>query len=119
MPCRPLETTQSTGCPLTAALHVIGGKWSMLCLHLLGSGTHRFSEIRRLMPEISPKVLTETLRGLEQEGLVTRTDFSQVPPHVEYGISPYGESLRPLIESARLWGSAHLERGRGASAVAR
>jgi DNA-binding HxlR family transcriptional regulator len=108
----PAETAQPAGCPLTATLDAIGGKWNMICLYWLNSGTYRFSELQRLMPEISHKVLTETLRGLEQEGLLTRTDFSEVPPRVVYGISRYGESLRPLIEFVRLWGREHLARGR-------
>src|ERR1035441_2438573 len=97
-------------CPLTAALNAIGGKWSMICLYWLDSGTRRFNELQRLMLEISHKVLTETLRNLEQEGLVSRTDFSEVPLRVEYKISPYGESVQPLIEAVRTWGRAHLER---------
>jgi DNA-binding HxlR family transcriptional regulator len=108
----PAESAQPTGCPLTAALNAIGGKWSMICLYWLESGTRRFNELQRLMPDISHKVLTETLRNLEQEGLVTRTDFAEVPPRVEYRISPYGESVRPLIEAVRLWGRAHLGRRR-------
>lgn len=106
----PPETPQPPGYPLTAALNAIGGKWSMICLYWLDSGTRRFNELQRLMPEISHKVLTETLRNLEQEGLVSRTDFSEVPLRVEYKISPYGESVRPLIEAVRTWGRAHLER---------
>jgi DNA-binding HxlR family transcriptional regulator len=111
-----LEAAQAIGCPLTAALKAIGGKWNMICLYWLDSGTRRFSELQRLMPEISHKVLAETLRGLEQHGLITRTDVSKFPPHVEYCISHYGQSLRPLIKSAQLWGRGHLERRRGPSA---
>lgn len=95
---------------MTAALHAIGGKWSMICLFWLDSGPRRFNELRRLMPDISHKVLTATLRNLEQEGLISRTDFLEVPPRVEYKISAYGESVRPLIEAVRIWGRAHLGR---------
>jgi DNA-binding HxlR family transcriptional regulator len=66
--------------------------------------------LRRLMPDISHKVLAATLRNLEREGLICRTEFPEVPPRVEYRISPYGESVRPLIEAVRLWGRAHLGR---------
>jgi DNA-binding HxlR family transcriptional regulator len=69
------------------------------------------------MPETSHKVLTETLRDLEREGLVKRTDFSQMPPRVGYGISRYGESLRPLIQFVRLRGHGYLERGCGRAAL--
>jgi DNA-binding HxlR family transcriptional regulator len=97
-------------CPMTAALNAIGGKWSMICLYWLDSGTRRFNELQRLMPGISHKVLTTTLRNLEQEGLICRTEIAGAPLHVEYKISAYGESVRPLIEAIRLWGRAHLSR---------
>ena len=101
---------------MTAALNAFGGKWSLICLYWLDSGTRRFNELQRLMPDISHKVLTATLRNLETEGLICRTDFLQVPPRVEYKISPYGESVRPLIEAVRLWGRAHLVRRQSGSA---
>ena len=109
---KPSDTQPATGCPLTAALNAIGGKWNMICLYWLDTGTRRFNELQRLMPDISHKVLADTLRTLEQEWLITRTGFPEVPPRVEYKISPYGESVRPLIEAVRVWGRAHLERGR-------
>ena len=87
-------------CPLTAALTAIGGKWSMICLYWLARDRRRFNELRRLMPEISHKVLTETLRDLEREGLIERTILSEMPVHVEYAISVHGQSVAPLIE---LW----------------
>ena len=97
-----------TECPLTAALNAIGGKWNLICLYWLDSGPRRFNELRRLMPEISHKVLTETLRSLEDEGLISRTIYAEVPPRVEYAISCHGESVRPLIEAVRVWGHEHL-----------
>jgi DNA-binding HxlR family transcriptional regulator len=103
---------EATGCPLTAAVNAIGGKWNLICLYWVGAETRRFNELQRLMPDISHKVLAATLRELEREGLICRTDFSEVPPRVEYKISAYGESVRPLIEAVRVWGRAHLERER-------
>ena len=103
----------ATDCPLTAAVNAIGGKWSLICLYWLDSGTRRFNELHRLMPEISPKVLAETLRSLEHEGLIERTIHAEVPPRVEYSISSHGETVRPLIEACRAWGRAHIEWGRG------
>jgi DNA-binding HxlR family transcriptional regulator len=103
------ETLQPIGCPLTAALKAIGGKWNMICLYWLDSGTRRFNELHRLMPDISHKVLTATLRNLEHEGLITRAEFSDVP-RVEYRLSAHGESARPLVEAVRIWGRAHLAR---------
>src|SRR6185436_16498225 len=98
-----------TKCPLTAALIAIGGKWSLICLYWLDSGTRRFNELRRLMPDISHKVLAATLRNLEQEGLISRTVYPEVPARVEYSISDHGESVRPIIQAVRLWGHEHLE----------
>ena len=105
-----------TECPLTAAVNAIGGKWNLICLYWLDSGTRRFNELRRLMPDISHKVLTETLRSLEEEGLITRTVYAEVPPRVEYSISEHGQSLRPLMEAVRVWGRGHIEWLTGAQA---
>lgn len=98
-----------THCPMTAALNAIGGKWSLICLYWLDSGTRRFNELRRLMPDVSHKVLTATLRNLEHEGLVCRTVHAEVPTRVEYSISNHGESVHPLIEAVRGWGREHME----------
>ena len=100
--------TPMTDCPMTAALNAVGGKWSLICLYFLDTGTRRFNELRRLVPEVSHKVLAETLRNLEQEGLIVRTVHSLAPSHVEYEISPHGESVRPLIHAVRSWGREHL-----------
>jgi DNA-binding HxlR family transcriptional regulator len=76
----------------------------MNCLYWLDAGTRRFNMLQRLMPDLSHKVLIATLCNLEQERLVCRTESSEVPPRVEYKISTYGESVRPLIEAVRIWG---------------
>ncbi|MCU1347233.1 MAG: putative transcriptional regulator, partial [Acidobacteria bacterium] len=86
------------------------GKWNLICLYWLEIEPRRFNELQRLMPDISHKVLTETLRNLEEEQLVSRTVHSQMPAHVEYRMSDYGQSVVPLIHAVRLWGRAHLER---------
>lgn len=101
--------TPMTNCPMTAALNAIGGKWSLICLYYLDSGTRRFNELRRLIPEVSHKVLTETLRGLEEEKLIVRAVHSLAPSHVEYEISAHGETVRPLMHAIRAWGRAHLD----------
>jgi DNA-binding HxlR family transcriptional regulator len=97
-----------TSCPMTAALNAIGGKWSLILLYFLDSGTRRFNELRRLVPEVSHKVLTETLRNLEEEGLIIRTVHSLAPSHVEYEISEHGRSVLPLMHAVREWGRGHL-----------
>jgi DNA-binding HxlR family transcriptional regulator len=105
----PLEQPAApTRCPLTAALNAVGGKWSMVCLYWLSLGPRRFNELQRLMPEISHKVLTETLRNLEQESLITRVDCAAPLPHTQYRVSPHGESAVPLIEAVRQWGHEHM-----------
>lgn len=90
-------------------MNAIGGKWSLICLYWLDAGTRRFNELHRLMPEISHKVLTETLRNLEQEGLINRTVYPEVPPRVEYCISEHGESVRPIIQAVRAWGQGQID----------
>jgi|SRR5581483_7790512 len=111
------QANTPTGCPLTAAVNAIGGKWNLICLYWLDLGPQRFNELRRLMPDISHKVLTETLRALEQEDLIHRTVLSEIPAHVEYTISAHGESVRPLIHAVRSWGRAHLEHTQGTSTL--
>jgi DNA-binding HxlR family transcriptional regulator len=103
------QTSSPTKCPLTAALTAIGGKWSLICLYWLDSGTRRFNELRRLMPDISHKVLAATLRGLEQEGLICRTVYAEVPPRVEYRISSHGTTVLPILQAVRAWGHQHLD----------
>jgi DNA-binding HxlR family transcriptional regulator len=77
--------------------------------------SRRFDELQRLMPDISHKVLTDTLRLLEREGLITRIVHSEMPSHVEYRLSAYGETVRPLIQAVRSWGRGHLTRTRSAN----
>ncbi len=98
-----------TDYPLTAALNVIGGKWSLIILYWPDDGRKRFKQLHKLMPTISHKVFAATLRDLEREGLITRTVYAEVPSRVEYAISGYGRSVRPLIEAVRKWGRQHLE----------
>lgn len=103
-------TSADSRCPLTTALEIVGGKWALIALYWIAGAPRRFGEMQRLMPEISHKVLTETLRTLEREELVVRTVVSETPAHVEYSLSPHGESVRPIIDAMRAWGRSHLER---------
>src|SRR4029450_847222 len=104
-----LPDTAQERCPLTAALEAIGGKWSLIALYFLASGTRRFNELRRLMPRISHKVLAATLRDLERQGLICRKAYAEVPPRVDSSISPHGESTRPVMDAMRAWGHEHLD----------
>jgi DNA-binding HxlR family transcriptional regulator len=101
----------SSGCGVEACLEVIGGKWKGVILHhLITCGVLRFSEIQRLKPSLSPRVLTAQLRELEQDGIIVRKVYPVVPPKVEYSLSKAGESLKPLIKIMQEWGDEHLLR---------
>jgi len=113
----PALSQTAPPCPLTAALEVIGGKWSLILLYILGDGPRRFAELERLLPGISHKVLTETLRNLERHGMVRRTVFAEVPPRVEYALTAHGHTAAPVIEAARRWGHCHLNAVRGDARV--
>lgn len=92
------------GCPVEAALDVIGNKWKGIILFHLLSGTKRFSELKRLIPDVSQRVLTLQLRELESDTVINRKVYPQVPPKVEYSLSDIGESLEPILIALREWG---------------
>jgi DNA-binding HxlR family transcriptional regulator len=98
------------GCPLTAALAAIGGKWKLIIVYFLAESPKHFAALRKAMPGISQKVLTQQLRELMSDGLVNRKAKGAVPAPVEYSLTEYGRSVLPLVEDVRLWGRAHLER---------
>ena len=95
------------GCAVEATLDLIDGKWKGVILFHLLSGTQRFGELRRRMPGITQRMLTKQLRALEEDKLVIRKVYAEVPPRVEYTVSEIGESLRPVIEILRQWGETH------------
>ncbi|MEL6936403.1 MAG: helix-turn-helix domain-containing protein [Cyanobacteria bacterium J06607_17] len=101
------------GCPVEATLEVIGGKWKGVILYHLLSETSRFNELRRLMPDITQRMLTKQLRELEANNLISRKVYAEVPPKVEYSISDYGKTLAPVIHALKEWGLQHLERNKG------
>jgi len=93
--------------PVELTLEVIGGKWkSVLVYHLL-QGPLRFSELKRLVPDITEKMLTQQLRELERVGVLTRTIFAEVPPRVEYRATVHGQTLQPVLEAMCAWGRSH------------
>lgn len=98
-----------TGCPLTAALAAIGGKWKLIIIYWLAESPKHFAALKREMDSISQKVLTEQLRELEADGIIRRNRTGPVPATVEYSLTEYGRSVVPLVESVRLWGRGHLE----------
>jgi DNA-binding HxlR family transcriptional regulator len=104
-------------CPLHAAFVAVGGKWKLTILYWLAREPQHISgQLRRVAP-ISHKVLTEQLRELEADGLVERLVAGPVPAPVQYRLSGYGETVLPLVEEARIWGLAHLQRMRGPGLV--
>jgi DNA-binding HxlR family transcriptional regulator len=95
-------------CRVVDALDILVGKWKpIILLHLLQKGTNRFSELQRNLPGITQKMLTQQLRELEQEDIIIRKVYPQVPPKVEYSITEYGKSLEPLLEAMHEWGTKH------------
>ena len=98
------------GCPLTAALAAIGGKWKLIIVYFLSESPKHFAGLRQSMPGISQKVLTQQLRELVNDGIVIREPSGPVPAPVVYSLSDYGRSVLPLVENVRLWGRTHMER---------
>jgi DNA-binding HxlR family transcriptional regulator len=97
-------------CPLTAALAAMGGKWKMIIVYWLAESPKHFAAIRRAMPGISQKVLTQQLRELIGDEIVQRQSNGPTPARVVYSLTDYGKSLLPLVENVRLWGRSHIER---------
>lgn len=96
-------------CPLTAAVDIIGGKWTLIVLYALSQQPRRFNELQRLAPGVSHKVLTETVRSLESHGLVVREVGESAVPCVRYSLSDYGATLRPIVDTVAAWGREHLD----------
>ncbi|MBQ8172789.1 MAG: helix-turn-helix transcriptional regulator [Mailhella sp.] len=103
------DKAEACHCPVEATLGLIGGKYKALILWKLIRGPMRFSELRRVVPAATPKMLTQQLRELENDGLVHREVFPVVPPRVEYSLTPFGQTIRPVLESMYAWGSGYLE----------
>ncbi len=96
------------GCPVEATLKIIGGKWKGVILYHLLKKTFRFNELRRAMPDITQRMLTKQLRELETDRLISRKIYPEIPPKVEYSITEYGETLRPILSALQSWGKNHL-----------
>ena len=94
-------------CPVETTLLRIGSKWKVLILRDLAGGRRRFGELRRSLGGISQKVLTSNLREMEADGLLTRTAYPEVPPRVEYELTPLGASLAPVLDALRDWGEGY------------
>jgi DNA-binding HxlR family transcriptional regulator len=96
-------------CPTRLVLGRLADKWTVLVVGQLAQGTRRFGELRREIRGISPKVLTQALRSLERDGLITRRVYASVPPKVEYTLTPLGRTLISLVDGIREWAETHIE----------
>lgn len=97
------------GCAVEATADILGGKWKAVVLYYLFQGPKRFNELRRLLPEVTQRMLTRQLRELEQDGIVHREIFKEVPPRVEYSLTEFGTSLGPIIVQMLNWGEQYME----------
>lgn len=91
-------------CPVATTVQLIGSKWKLLIMRNLLMRPWRFNELQKNLEGISQKVLTDSLRSMEEDGIVIRKVFPEVPPHVEYSLSALGESMRPIMDAMELWG---------------
>ena len=104
-----LTKEELPACPVATTVRLIGNKWKLLILRNLLAGPNRFGELRKTIPGISQKVLTDNLRSMEQDGILIRTVYAEVPPHVEYKLSELGDTMRPIISAMETWGLSYQE----------
>jgi len=100
---------KAVSCPVEATLEVIGGRWKALVIHELLGGTRRFSELHRALVGVSHRTLTKQLRELESRGVIRREVYRQVPPKVEYSLTPLGRSLHPVLTTMHDWAVEHAQ----------
>ena len=96
-------------CPVATTVQLIGSKWKLLILRKLLDRPWRFNELKKSLEGISQKVLTDSLRSMEEDGIITRTVYAEVPPRVEYALSDVGESMRPILDAMKEWGLKYRE----------
>lgn len=100
-----LTKEELPACPVATTVQLIGSKWKLLIIRNLTSRPWRFNELKKDLEGISQKVLTDSLRSMESDGIVKRTVYPEVPPRVEYSLSELGESMRPIIDAMEQWGT--------------
>ena len=105
-----LTKEELPACPVATTVQLIGSKWKILILRNLRSRPWRFNELRKDLEGISQKVLTDSLRSMEEDGIITRTVYAEVPPRVEYALSELGQSMRPILDAMEQWGKAYQEK---------
>lgn len=104
-----LTKEEMPACPVATTVQMIGSKWKLLIMRNLLARPWRFNELKRDLAGISQKVLTDSLRSMENDGIIIRTVYPEVPPRVEYALSELGESMRPIIKSMEQWGLNYKE----------
>lgn len=102
-----LTKEEMPACPVATTVALIGSKWKLLIIRNLLARPWRFNELKKALEGISQKVLTDSLRSMEADGIITRTVYPEVPPRVEYALPELGESLKPILDSMRAWGEAY------------
>ena len=105
-----LTRAEIPACPVATTVQLIGSKWKILIIRNLMGRPWRFSELKKDLDGISQKVLTDSQRSMEEDGIVTRTVYPEVPPRVEYALSELGESMRPIIKAMEIWGTEYKEK---------
>ncbi len=105
-----LTKEEMPACPVATTIQLIGSKWKLLIMRNLMSRPWRFNELRKDLEGVSQKVLTDSLRAMESDGIITRTVYPEVPPRVEYALSPLGETMRPILDAMEKWGREYKEK---------
>lgn len=104
-----LTKNELPDCPVATTVQLIGSKWKLLIMRNLLERPWRFNELKKNLVGISQKVLTDSLRSMEGDGIITKTVYPEVPPHVEYALSDLGESMRPILTAMQEWGTNYKE----------
>ena len=104
-----LTKNELPDCPVATTVQLIGSKWKLLIMRNLLERPWRFNELKKNLEGISQKVLTDSLRSMEEDGIITRTVYPEVPPHVEYALSDLGESMRAILTAMQEWGTNYKE----------
>lgn len=105
-----LTKEEMPACPVATTVQLIGSKWKLLIMRNLLQRSWRFNELQKSLEGISQKVLTDSLRSMEADGIITRTVYPEVPPRVEYALSDLGESMRPIMNAMAAWGKDYKEK---------
>lgn len=104
-----MANTPRFSCGLEAALSMLGGKWKPMVLYTLAKDVHRYGELRRAIGGVTDKVLIQQLKELERDEIVARIDFQEIPPKVEYSLTPFGQSLAAAMAGLCVWGTEHMQ----------